>query len=341
MQVCWHSWQSQPTAGRLAPGSWLTGQSRRSVQVCSNSAAAGTGMADCHGTAAAPAVTAASWGSGYNIVWGRPMPQPGPARRWPGRQPVAQGWQLPLLSATAVLALQGHSGGENARCMHVPHSGAAPPRHRRGTALWYFCCASALQCFFANPKALRRTAAHAPARLPLGFASVLCCEPHRGSGALSQPWGASIMRPALLVAAWTVCACLRGAAGLVRPSELYLPAGQQIALLPDALMVGVIEDALQGVESAESCAEKCRDALPACSFFAYCKGQPVSAIFGDRKPTCLAGGLCSHFSPPPPPLPSHSRTAADTPGVSPSGARLQPSALLVLAAGRLQYPRLR
>lgn len=114
------------------------------------------------------------------------------------------------------------------------------------------------------------------------------------------------MRPALLVAAWTACACLGAVAGLARPSELYLPPGKRIALLPDATLVGVIEATLQGVQSAESCAEQCRAALPACSFFGYCNGQAVRSLTFEA--ACLAGVGCADARaqpalPPPPPLP--------------------------------------
>lgn len=86
------------------------------------------------------------------------------------------------------------------------------------------------------------------------------------------------MRPAVLLAAWAVCACLQAVNGLVRISELYMPAGQQLALLPGAAMVGVVESALPGVATPEGCAEMCREALPACTFFAFCNAQSVSAI---------------------------------------------------------------
>lgn len=68
---------------------------------------------------------------------------------------------------------------------------------------------------------------------------------------------------------------------LVRPSELFYPSGANIALLPDAVLEGVVLDA-STPESAEACAEECRSALPACNFFTYCKS--VSAACGRVRP---------------------------------------------------------
>ncbi len=106
------------------------------------------------------------------------------------------------------------------------------------------------------------------------------------------------MRPALLVAAWTlVCALATGAAGLVRPSELFMPPGSNIALLPEATMVGIVEADLQGVASAEACAEQCRGLGSACDFMAFCT-RAVSVWAAAIEPLRCPPGL-----PPPPPLP--------------------------------------
>ena len=108
------------------------------------------------------------------------------------------------------------------------------------------------------------------------------------------------MRPALLVAAWTlVCALATGAAGLVRPSELFMPPGSNIALLPEATMVGIVEADLQGVASAEACAEQCRGLGSSCDFMAYCN-RAVSVGSSDRA-TALRAQAC-RCRPPPLPL---------------------------------------
>ena len=122
----------------------------------------------------------------------------------------------------------------------------------------------------------------------------------------------SLMRPALLVAAWTVCVSLRTAAGLGWPNELFWPAappGKQVALLPDGVVLGVVEAAQQGVQSPEACAEQCRAALPACDFFAYCK-QSVSGMIRrlrwvGRRPSALPPSRCRRRRalPPSPPRP--------------------------------------
>lgn len=102
------------------------------------------------------------------------------------------------------------------------------------------------------------------------------------------------MRPALLAAAWTVCALAAGAAGFVRPSEVFMPPGKELALLPDGMLLGVVEAALPGFQTAEDCAASCSQALgagAACDFMAFC-GRVVSAISRNGRP----GPVCS---PPP------------------------------------------
>lgn len=122
----------------------------------------------------------------------------------------------------------------------------------------------ALRCRATPPR-------YAPVTAHRGFAPVRDSCSAVAARRLASP----MRRRAHLLAAWA--ALLQVAHGLgVKPSELYVPAGQQLALLPDATLVGVVETAVQGVVTAEACAQACRDALPGCSFFAFCNA--VSAL---------------------------------------------------------------
>lgn len=93
------------------------------------------------------------------------------------------------------------------------------------------------------------------------------------------------MRPALLVA-WAVCALAAGVAGFIRPSEVFMPPGKALSLLPDGVIVGIVEAALSGVQTAEDCAASCSQALgagAACDFMVFC-GIAVSVISRTGRP---------------------------------------------------------
>lgn len=82
-----------------------------------------------------------------------------------------------------------------------------------------------------------------------------------------------------------------------------MPPGKELALLPDGILLGVVEAALPGFQTAEDCAASCSQALgagAACDFMAFC-GRVVNAISRNGRP----GPVCSPRRPgsgtPPPP----------------------------------------
>lgn len=107
--------------------------------------------------------------------------------------------------------------------------------------------------------------------------------------------------------------------------------GQQIALLPDAAFQGVVLQALEGVTSAEACAEQCRAALPDCSFFTFCKSVSGMAAAGTR---CRAMWPFAGPLPPDPP-PGHARFHAHVCAVLVCAGHLQHPGLWPAGAGRV------